>query len=995
MTDQTSQFFAILTNIGVAKQANADALGIAWKITQMGVGDANGTDPQPDAKQKSLIREWRRAPLNELKQDPSNPAIIIAEQVIPAEIGGNWIREIGLYDADGDLVAVANCAPSYKPTLAQGSGRTQVVRMNLIVSNTASVELKIDPSVVLATREFVLSELAKQDFKSSVMACAPGSIVLSGLQTIDGVAVPAGKRVLAPFQTAAKDRGIWVTSANAWTRATDADTSDDVTPGMLVLVEQGTLYGDSAWQLVTDAPITLGVTALTFEMAWGRTGVAPGEYRSVTVDKYGRVLAANNPTTVAGYGLTDVYTKTQIDSALQAKANTASPTFTGIAKAPTPAVSNNSDQIATTAFVQAMFTALIGAAPETLNQINEIAAAMGNDPNFAATVMTAMAKLAPQLSPIFTGDPRAPTPALGDNDTSIATTAFVQAALRAFGIGSSDNGTGNTLDFNQAPWGSFIKAEGVESDAALYNRPVTGAAGNAPVCFDVLTFGLAGRTTQHATQLFAPGGRGRTFTRVQHDSTWFPWREIAMTDSPALLGAPTAPTVPFNTENAQLANMQALGDAKQGWRGVGIGYTASAVLNPTSVGRWHRVTVAGVTLTLPSKSEVEAGKALAIHNASAGNITIKATGTEVIAIPGGGSSMTLAPNEWVQFAYNSDAIYLPGGRGKLVETAAIDSPVFIGDPRAPTAPVGDSDTTLATTAFVQAALAVFGLGTMTGPLVNDLNTTVLGGLFRTSNTTVNQPMGASANMSGIVIPYNNGGCLQIAALLSANGANARIFFRTQAAGGWSYWREFGATDSPVLTGNPTCPTPAPGDSSKSLATTEFVRSAAGDMVGMVGMFAMPTPPDGWLKRNGAAVSRTTYAALFARIGTLWGAGDGSTTFNLPDARGYFDRAWDDARGIDPSRAFATNQATQNQSHGHSGTALSAGAHGHTTTFVREMIDSPTSNAGNAVLGDQLGDGYQYMTTDTAGAHTHTLSIANSGGNESRPPNQAYLACIKF
>ena len=155
MIDQTSQFFAILTNVGVAKQANADALGIAWKITQMGVGDANGADPIPSATQTALINERRRAPLNQLKVDPANSAVIIAEQVIPAEVGGWWIREIGLYDADNDLVAIANCAPSFKPLLTQGSGRTQVVRMNLLVSNSASVELKIDPSVVLATRSYV------------------------------------------------------------------------------------------------------------------------------------------------------------------------------------------------------------------------------------------------------------------------------------------------------------------------------------------------------------------------------------------------------------------------------------------------------------------------------------------------------------------------------------------------------------------------------------------------------------------------------------------------------------------------------------------------------------------------------------------------------------------------------------------------------------------------------------------------------------------------
>jgi phage-related tail fiber protein len=155
MIDANSQFFAILTNVGLAKQANADALGIPWKITEMGVGDANLTDPIPSPAQIRLINEWRRRPLNQLKVDPLDPAIIIAEQIIPADEGGRWIREIGLYDADGDLVAVANCAPSYKPLLSQGSGRTQVVRMNFIVNNSGSITLKIDPAVVLASRAYV------------------------------------------------------------------------------------------------------------------------------------------------------------------------------------------------------------------------------------------------------------------------------------------------------------------------------------------------------------------------------------------------------------------------------------------------------------------------------------------------------------------------------------------------------------------------------------------------------------------------------------------------------------------------------------------------------------------------------------------------------------------------------------------------------------------------------------------------------------------------
>mgnify|MGYP001576899464 CR=1 FL=1 len=269
MIDQTSQFFAILTNIGVAKQANADALGIAWKITQMGVGDANGTEPIPSATQTALINERRRAPLNQLKVDPANSAIIIAEQVIPEDVGGWWIREIGLYDADGDLVAIANCAPSFKPLLTQGSGRTQVVRMNMIVSNSSNVELKIDPSVVLATRAYVdgkvLEELNKLDSKQSVLVATTANIALAGLQTIDGVAVPAGARVLVKNQTVAKDNGIYIAAAPAWTRAPDADTNAEVTSALLTSVEQGTTLADTRWQLVTDGLIVVGTTALTFQ----------------------------------------------------------------------------------------------------------------------------------------------------------------------------------------------------------------------------------------------------------------------------------------------------------------------------------------------------------------------------------------------------------------------------------------------------------------------------------------------------------------------------------------------------------------------------------------------------------------------------------------------------------------------------------------------------------------------------------------------------------
>ena len=151
----TAKYFAILTNQGAARLANAAALGTKLNLTQMAVGDANGTLPTPDPAQTKLINQKRIAPLNLLTVDPANTSQIIAEQIIPENEGGFWIREIGLYDDAGVLIAVANCPETYKPQLQEGSGRTQTIRMILIVSSTSAITLKIDPSVVLATRQYV------------------------------------------------------------------------------------------------------------------------------------------------------------------------------------------------------------------------------------------------------------------------------------------------------------------------------------------------------------------------------------------------------------------------------------------------------------------------------------------------------------------------------------------------------------------------------------------------------------------------------------------------------------------------------------------------------------------------------------------------------------------------------------------------------------------------------------------------------------------------
>jgi len=269
MVDKNSIFGGMLTTLGAAKKTNCDALGIPWELSYMLIGDANGTDPVPDPSQTGLINQVYRAQINQLYVSPTDDRVLVAEVVLPPDVGGWWIRELALEDKDGVFSAVANAPPSYKPLLGQNSGRHQVVRVHVITSSTANIQLKIDPSVVLATREFVETrireELYKLDSKQSVRVATTANIALTGLQTIDGIVLAAGDRVLVKNQVAAKDNGLYVAAAGFWMRAADADSNAEVTSALLVSVEQGASQADTRWQLITDGTIVLGTTALTFQ----------------------------------------------------------------------------------------------------------------------------------------------------------------------------------------------------------------------------------------------------------------------------------------------------------------------------------------------------------------------------------------------------------------------------------------------------------------------------------------------------------------------------------------------------------------------------------------------------------------------------------------------------------------------------------------------------------------------------------------------------------
>ncbi|EFO1837024.1 phage tail protein [Escherichia coli] len=297
----STKFYTLLTDIGAAKLASAAALGVPLKITHMAVGDGGGALPTPDAKQTALVNEKRRAALNMLYIDPQNSSQIIAEQVIPENEGGWWIREVGLFDESGALIAVGNCPESYKPQLAEGSGRTQTVRMVLITSSTDNITLKIDPSVVLATRKYVDDKVLELK--------------------------------------------VYV---------------DDLMAKHLAAADPHTQYAPK------DSPTLTGTP---------KTPTAP---------------AGTNTTQIASTAFVQAVV-TALNNALALKAPLASPALTGTPTAPTAAQTANNTQIATTAFVKAAVAEMVGSSPEALDTLNELAAALGNDPNFATTVMSALA----------------------------------------------------------------------------------------------------------------------------------------------------------------------------------------------------------------------------------------------------------------------------------------------------------------------------------------------------------------------------------------------------------------------------------------------------------------------------------------------------------------------------------------------------------------------------------------------------------------------------
>ncbi|WP_273809893.1 MULTISPECIES: tail fiber protein [unclassified Pseudomonas] len=683
-----------------------------------------------------------------------------------------------------------------------------------------------------------------------------------------------------------------------------------------------------------------GSADLSLTVTLADTGVAAGTYGGVTLDKKGRAIAATTFLPVAnggtGNGSGQAVSAAKLATARtingvpfdgtaniaitdDSKAPLNSPVLLGDPRAPTPAAGDNDTSIATTAFVQAAIATLVNGSPEALNQLNELAAALGNNPNYATDMAAALGLKANSESPTLSGLPKAPTAGIATNTTQIATTAFVQAVMAAYGLAGYAPVQNNTLNLNDAPFGGLVRCEGAASNSATYNWPVTGAGDTTQVAFEVFTHGLAGpyaRLTQFATEIFgSTGGRGRTFVRVRHDTTWYPWREFAFADQLAKVATGGR----FADLATEIYHWMAGKSAANGWKNVYLQNqepTGNVSLEMANSGGYTVLSYQGV-------QDGAGGWGARFYYTPPGD-TAKDRRIGWLGISTAGE---------VQLGNAS----LPAGRSGQILTSEGDQSIngnkrFFGE--------------VQTTSWSSYRL--------------------IGGDF--GSFWRNDGAGLYLLFTAKGSPYGD-----------LNSLRPLTFNLTTGKGYMPHGVEVQTVGA--------------GDRSVNAASTAYVLNAIGDRAGAIDFFAMSSAPAGYLKANGAAVSRTTYATLFAAIGTTFGAGDGSTTFNLPDIRGEFLRGWDDGRGVDSGRAFASGQASQNLLHDHPASTGTAGAHNHTMTWNND--GAQLGNNDNSIFGDENRYGTVTMTTSTAGSHTHSVIIGTSGGNESRPRNLALLACIKY
>lgn len=288
----------------------------------------------------------------------------------------------------------------------------------------------------------------------------------------------------------------------------------------------------------------------------------------------------------------------------------------------------------------------------------------------------------------------------------------------------------------------------------------------------------------------------------------------------------------------------------------------------------------------------------------------------------------------------------------------------------------------------QSSLSVGNAATVTGITNNsgfsgDINTLTTSGFYRLNPTMTNGPTGDYGQL--LVIHGGSDTITQIYGDFATGQLQTRSGNppNVGGAGTWQSWRYLLDTSGATFTGNLTM--------TGTITASSFNGNASnGVPPGTVISFAASTAPTGYLKANGAAVSRSTYAALFSAIGTTFGAGDGSTTFNVPDLRGYFVRGWDDGRGVDSGRAFGSSQEQNISNHKHELPFYL----NYTNGDLRFNTASSVFGTGSSFTVNRLNG----SNLSSSGTSSYTLTndqYASSVSGDNRPVNTALLACIKF
>ncbi|HFO6487168.1 TPA: tail fiber protein, partial [Escherichia coli] len=443
MSTTTRKFKTVITDTGAKKLAQAAAPdGKPVRLTHMAVGDGGGTLPTPDSKQTRLVHEVWRHTVNRVILDATHQNRIIAELVIPPETGGFWIREIGVFDEHGDLIAVGNTAESYKPTVAEGSGRAQTFRTILTVSSTATVALTVDNTMVMATVDYVDDKLKEHEQSRrhpDASLTAKGFVQLSSAtNSVSETQAATPKAVKAAYDL-----------ANGKYTAQDASTT-----------RKGLVQLSSATNSTSE---TQAATPKAVKAAYDLANAKYTAQDATTAQKGIVQLSSATNSTSETLAATSKAVKAVMDETNK-KAPLNSPALTGTPTTPTARQGTNNTQIASTAFVMAAIAALVDSSPDALNTLNELAAALGNDPNFATTMtnalagkqpkdatLTALAGLATAADkfPYFTGNDVASLATLTKVGRDILAKSTVAAVIEYLGLQETVNQASGALQKNQ------------------------------------------------------------------------------------------------------------------------------------------------------------------------------------------------------------------------------------------------------------------------------------------------------------------------------------------------------------------------------------------------------------------------------------------------------------------------------------------------------------------------------------------------------------------